>query len=65
MTWRDASLGVWAFLGFALVGLIVAAVWSARVAKPGELLRALVAGRWRRAGCVLGWMWLGWHLFAR
>jgi hypothetical protein len=63
---RAVFLGVWAAVALALVVCEVAAVVRHdRQAGFGELLRRLV-GNWRRMIAVyLGWMWLGWHFFAR
>lgn len=63
---RAVSLGVWATVALALVASEVAAVVRHDPqAGLGELLRCLV-GNWRRMIAIyLGWMWLGWHFFAR
>lgn len=67
MTWRSATYAVWALLGFAaLVLTVLSVVWRRRVVAPFGPLRAFLAGhRAARAAAVLGWMWLGWHFFAR
>ncbi|MGD0683848.1 MAG: DUF6186 family protein [Streptosporangiaceae bacterium] len=36
-----------------------------RVPTLGEWLGYLMRGRAGRAGVLLGWLWLGWHYFAR
>jgi hypothetical protein len=66
VTTREVSLAVWAALALLLV---VLCVFSAL--RPASLPTARVAigaieSRWPgRVVLVLGWMWLGWHLFAR
>jgi len=66
VSWRSATLLVWALLAVAAVVLWLLAVggWG-RIARLGVALRPLVAGRIARSAVVLGWMWLGWHFFAR
>jgi len=66
MSWRDATLAVWAVLAAALVACQVAAVVSAgRLPGADALARRITAPAWARAAVLLGWMWLGWHAFAR
>jgi hypothetical protein len=66
MTSRSITLLIWALVG---VGAITLALLSVTVPKWVATLRtsvaALVASPWRRWIVLLGWMWLGWHLFAR
>jgi hypothetical protein len=63
---RQVVLGVWALLAAGLVGCEVLAVVSrGRVAGARGALGLLVAAPWRMAACFVGWMWLGWHFFAR
>jgi len=38
---------------------------TTRVPTLGEWLGYLMRGRAGRAGILLGWLWLGWHFFAR
>ena len=57
---------VWAALALAaLVVVVLSASGWAGVARPRALLRAATAPPVARVALVLGWMWLGWHLFAR
>ncbi|HZU80934.1 MAG TPA: DUF6186 family protein [Acidimicrobiales bacterium] len=55
--------------GAAVVALLLAELASVRsgrrVAGVGELLTRLTASRFRLAVVFVGWMWLGWHFFAR
>ncbi len=57
---------VWALLGLVLLGLWA---WSrsdqAAIARPGVVLERLANGPLLRVALVAGWMWVGWHLFAR
>ena len=55
---------VWAALGLAALALAALSIGGV-VARPGPLLRAAVSRPAVRVALVLGWMWLGWHLFAR
>jgi chromate transport protein ChrA len=66
VTSRALALLVWALLGAATVGLAVMSVARHRwLSTLRAALQALVASPWRRPLVILGWMWLGWHLFAR
>jgi hypothetical protein len=66
MTDREVSLVVWAVLGVTLVGLQVVAVRSdGRFPGLGELVTRLTLHRAGRVTLLVGWMWLGWHAFAR
>ena len=60
------SYAVWAVLGAGALGLWA---WSrssgATLARPAEVVERLATGPVLRIGLVLGWMWVGWHLFAR
>ncbi len=56
---------IWALLA-ALVGALVVLSWrGGRVARLGNLLRAIAARPFLRVALVRVWMWAGWHLFAR
>jgi Family of unknown function (DUF6186) len=58
------------FIGFAII-VGAAVVWSVVTARnPGlitlpRLLGRLTRSRIVRVVLVIGWAWLGWHLFAR
>jgi uncharacterized protein DUF6186 len=70
MTSHTASVVVWAVLAATVVGLGVVSFTATgiaghRVARPGAVVRSLLANRWLRVAVLLGWMWVGWHLFAR
>lgn len=66
MTWRDATWAIWSAIALLLVASQVAAIVSrGRLPRAGDLLRLMTASPTRRALVVLGWMWLGWHTFAR
>lgn len=59
-------LAVWAALALALVGCEAAALMSHdRERGFVALLSSLTASRRGTIIAVVGWMWLGWHLFAR
>lgn len=66
--WTDRQ---WTLLGWAVLGLAVAIALAVsmlpngRVPGPGALFKRISANMPGRIVLVLGWMWLGWHLFAR
>jgi hypothetical protein len=63
---RHGTLVVWAVLGALVVGCqIVAVVTSGRFPGVGPLVRRVTVNPGGRGVLVLGWMWLGWHAFAR
>jgi hypothetical protein len=66
MSVSTLSYVVWAAIGVAALALWW---WSVirpgAVAAPGEVVGRLVANPVLRVVLVLGFMWLGWHLFAR
>lgn len=55
----------WAVVAVLVVGLIVFGERRRVVASLGAVVASLRRTRPGRAALVLGWMWLGWHLFAR
>ncbi len=66
MTGHDASLAIWALMGVLVLGLgIVALASDGRVAPIGRVGGLLTGTRLRGAVVLAGWMWLGWHFFAR
>jgi hypothetical protein len=66
MIGRHATLLVWALLGLAVAsGQIAAVVSGGRFPGLGTVATRVTASRGGRSLLVLGWMWLGWHAFAR
>jgi hypothetical protein len=66
VTWRTATLAVWGWLALVITAAQCYALASrGRAASAGRLLRRAVGHRAARVALVVGWMWLGWHLFAR
>lgn len=66
MSWRSATFLVWGILAASvLVVTALAFARRARVARPGPLLDRRLAHPVVRIAVVVGWMWLGWHFFAR
>lgn len=65
MSWRFASYVIWGVIlvGFGLVELV--ARTARRTATLSEVLSAVLSRTSLRLALVLGWMWLGWHAFAR
>ncbi len=66
MTWRDVTWAVWSAIALVLVASEAAAIVSrGRLPRADDLLRMMTASPTRRTLLVLGWLWLGWHTFAR
>jgi hypothetical protein len=60
------SYAVWtAIAALALVLWWLSRLRPAAVAPPGEIVRRLATTPVVRVVLALGFMWLGWHLFAR
>jgi hypothetical protein len=66
MSSRDVSFLVWALLGVAVSAWLLA-TWRSGERFPtlGAVVARARANRIGRMLLVLGWMWLGWHAFAR
>jgi len=65
MTWRVASYAVWAALALAGAGVQFVGATRARIDTAGRFLRRLTLRPMGRVLLALGWMWCGWHFFAR
>ena len=66
MSVSTASYLVWAAIGVVTLWLWwLSRVRPAAVAAPGDVVERLVTNPVIRIVVVLGFMWLGWHLFAR
>ena len=61
------SYAVWALLGLATLAALVPFPYApgSSLARPAVVLARLATGPFLRVALVLGWMWAGWHLFAR
>ena len=60
---------VWAVLAAVTLGVwaMSRATWKGRrvVVRPASALTRLATDPWLRVPLVLGWAWVGWHLFVR
>lgn len=68
MSSRAATFLVWGLLGVATVALVVLAATGRGgvLRRPFAPVRAYLSGhRLVRVAAFLGWMWVGWHFFAR
>lgn len=63
---RPAVLAAWALVGAAAVATQVLSAVS-RGSRPGigAVLARATDRRWVSVVLVVGWMWFGWHTFAR
>ncbi len=64
MSARDVSFAVYALIGVALIALQAATWWRGSLTL-GQLTSQLMRRRSVRLVFLLGWAWLGWHLFVR
>jgi Family of unknown function (DUF6186) len=64
MSARDATFAVYTLIVLALVALQTA-TWRRGSLTLGQLTSRLMRRRSVRLVFLLGWAWLGWHLFAR
>lgn len=63
----------WAYAVWIVLGAGVVALWVTShtgpgrrlVARPSVVLARLARDPWLRVPMLVGWAWLGWHLFAR
>jgi hypothetical protein len=63
---REVLLGLWALAAALLAGCeVLARVSRGRTAGFDDVLGWLSATTWRLWAVYIGWMWLGWHFFAR
>ena len=66
MSARAVTLVGWAFLAAAFVVLEArAVVHHARFARLGDAVAVVLSSRIGRGIVLLGWLWLGWHVFVR
>ncbi len=61
---RDLTFAAYALIAVALITL-QAATWRRGTLTLGQLTDRLMRRRSVRLAFLLGWAWLGWHLFAR
>jgi Family of unknown function (DUF6186) len=64
MSARDVTFAAYVVIGVALVTL-QAVAWRRGSLTLGQLTDRLMRKRSARLVFLLGWTWLGWHLFAR
>lgn len=62
---RAVVLATWAVLAAGLIACEVLAVVGRGVAGVRTVLGAVAATPARRILLFVGWMWVGWHFFAR
>src|SRR5579872_4470566 len=66
VSWRESTFLVWSGLAVVLVACSMSAAKSkGLLPSVGALFRTLTGRPLGRALVLLGWMWLGWHAFAR
>lgn len=66
MTDREWSFVVWGLLGSGVAAcVILAALSGGRFPTLGTVVSRMTATSVGRSLLVLGWIWLGWHAFAR
>ncbi|MGA8295516.1 MAG: DUF6186 family protein [Acidimicrobiales bacterium] len=66
MTVREVTIAIWVVLAAIAIGLEVLAHTTHRpVAPAGTVARLATRTVVGRIVVSVGWMWLGWHVFAR
>lgn len=64
----------WSYAVWAVLAVAALAVWASShavpkgrgaAARPAAVLARLATDPWLRVPLLLGWGWVGWHLFAR
>jgi len=66
MSWRWITLAGWSILAVAIVTVELAAHTVGRRLQGFEAIMVVLArSRSTRVALLLGWGWLGWHLFVR
>jgi hypothetical protein len=66
MTTRDWSLVVWALLAVAFAALVVLSHRpEGHITTLGSTMGRITGRPVGQGLLLLGWMWLGWHAFAR
>jgi Family of unknown function (DUF6186) len=64
MSARDATFAAYVVIGVAWIALQAATWWRGSLTL-GQLTSRLMRRRAVRLVFLLGWAWMGWHLFAR
>ncbi len=66
MTSREVTIAIWIAIAALVVGFEVLAWTTCRLIAPvAAVARLAVRPVVGRVVVSLGWMWLGWHVFAR
>ena len=64
--WRELTVAVWGALAVSIVAMLaLARAGLAGLQWPAHFLVPALRNRAIRVVVLLGWAWLGWHLFAR
>lgn len=63
---RTMCFAIWAFSAFLLLGCEMLSIYSRGKVPGGARVLEILSSKPYRVGVLfVGWMWLGWHLFAR
>lgn len=63
---RVVVLTAWGVVAAMVVGCEMASMLSRRrLAGMGDVLSRLSGSTWSLLAMLVGWMWVGWHFFAR
>jgi hypothetical protein len=66
MNARHWTFVVWGLLGSGVAVCVIAAILTrGRFPTLGTIVSRITASRTGQGLLVVGWMWLGWHAFAR
>jgi cadmium resistance protein CadD (predicted permease) len=62
---HNLALVIWGLVGAVFVGVVIASIVSDRVPSLADVLALLTRTMVGVVLVMLGWLWLGWHLFVR
>jgi hypothetical protein len=65
MTAREATMAGWIAIAAAVLAAELLGLLTASFPTLGDVLEFLMRSRAGRWTILLGWAWLGWHLFVR
>ena len=62
---HELGLVIWAGVGGIVVVLAALSITHRKIPTARAMLHAMTGNAAGRAAVLMGWLWLGWHLFVR